>query len=211
MPTFEPTSPPTLAPTETPIAEPSVESATDLPTATPTSADTVSAAPIAARPKISKPSPHATRRAPIRVALGQRTSPPARTMRDRALSLAGVWNCSESSGPPSKLTFTRKGNALELRNELLIAKKLFTVDETYKFDPASKTWQTSTQGNAYAGVASPWLGTTWTFDGSVPHGTSRAPVRMVYQSLGARTFRRAYERPENGGWTTFHAETCHRI
>jgi len=180
------------------------------PAPAPTEAATPTPVPIVVPPLPVATSPRPTPRASTRVALAERhpTAPP--TGPDRALALAGVWDCSESSGAPSKLTYTRKGNSLKLRNELVIAHKLFTVDELYKYDPSEEQWRTSTQGNAYAGVAPKWVEGVWTFEGTVPRGNARTSVRMIYTSLGTNAFRREYQRSENGDWKTFHAQTCHK-
>ncbi|GAC1501258.1 MAG: hypothetical protein NVS2B8_20340 [Vulcanimicrobiaceae bacterium] len=108
------------------------------------------------------------------------------------------------------MTFARKGSTLELRNDLVIAHKVFAVNETYRYDAGSSQWRTATQGNAYTGVAPTWTQDEWTFEGSVPKGNARAKVRMVYTYLGANAFRREYQRSENDAWTTFHSQTCHR-
>ncbi len=232
-PTPIPTEPPTLSPvsTDPPTPRPTPTSRPTptprptyrpRPTPTPTASDATppnalgsdGLPPLAPLPSLTpRPAPPRVARRPRppagTVALGQRPSAP--TGRDRATTLAGTWNCSESSGAPSKLTFTHKADKIKLRNEIVIAGKLFTVDETYAYDAANEQWRTNTQGNAYSGVAPKWVGSDWTFEGSVPRGASRAPVRMVYESLGARAFRREYQRSaENDAWTTFHAETCHR-
>ena len=130
--------------------------------------------------------------------------------RDRAFSLVGRWICTGTAGPPSTLTYTRAGDIVKLRTELVIAKKPLNIDETYAFDPATARWTTLTQGNAYRGVAAAWLANTWIFDGTVPSGDRRAPVRMVYTTLGADTFRREYQRPDGDVWKAFHGETCRR-
>jgi len=102
------------------------------------------------------------------------------------------------------------GDIVKLRTELVIAKKPLNIDETYPFDSATARWTTLTQGNAYRGVATPWLANTWIFDGTLPSGDRRAPVRMADATLGANAFRREYQRPDGDVWKTFQSETCRR-
>ncbi len=154
--------------------------------------------------------PSAMPSATARIALGERHLSPKTPTRDRALSLPGVWDCAESSGAPSRLTFARSGDVLHVHSEVVIARKLFAVTETYTYDAGNARWHTTTQDDAYSGVAPKWIGDTWTFQGTVPQGNTRVPVRMRYVALGSNAFRREYQRSENGVWTTFHSETCHR-
>lgn len=156
--------------------------------------------------------PTVASRAPKRVALKERPSTAAAPARDRALSLVGgSWSCSTGTGQPAKHVYTRAADGtIKLHSELVIAKKVFGIDEVYRFDKSKREWDTLTQGNAYAGVAPPWQGTDWVFVGTVPHGNSRVPVRMVYGSLGSNAFEREFQRSENGDWKTFTSETCRR-
>ena len=103
-----------------------------------------------------------------------------------------------------------RATLVKLRTELVIAKKPLNIDETSSFDPATARWTTLTQGNAYRGVATPWLANTWIFDGTVPRGDRRAPVRMVDATLGANAFRREHQRPDGDVWKTLQSETCRR-
>lgn len=145
-----------------------------------------------------------------RIALGQQ--PSRSPARDRAFSLVGgSWACSTKSGEPAKHTYTRAADGtIKLHNELVIAKKVFAIDEVYQFNKSNGRWYTVTQGNAYAGVAPPWEDAEWIFEGSVPHGNSRLPVRMIYVARGDRAFERDFQRYENGDWKNFTSETCHR-
>ncbi|GAC1348780.1 MAG: hypothetical protein NVSMB19_00580 [Vulcanimicrobiaceae bacterium] len=160
----------------------------------------------------SVPSAPATVATPQRVALAERSSTPAVSTRDRALSLVGgSWSCVTRSGDPAKHVYTRgAGGTIKLHNELLIAKKIFTIDEVYRFDTTQERWYTATQGNAYTGVAPRWQQTDWIFEGTVPHGSSRVPVRMIYGSLAANAFEREFQRYENNSWKAFASETCRR-
>jgi len=147
-----------------------------------------------------------------RAALLQRPAARATPLRDRALSLVGgVWSCATKTGDPAKHVYTiKRDGTIKLHNELVIAKRIFAVDELYRFDKTTGRWSTATQGNAYLGVAPPWQTSEWIFEGSVPHGNSRLPVRMVYVSRGNNVFERDFQRYENGDWKSFTTETCRR-
>lgn len=169
------------------------------------------AAPVLAQRQPRTPAPLAAATAK-HVALVQHAPVATAPVRDRAFSLVGgAWSCATKSGDPAKHVYTRNADgSIKLHNELLIAKKVFAIDETYRFDKSKGQWSTVTQGNAYVGVASPWKQTNWTFVGSVPHENSRLPVRMIYGSLGANAFEREFQRYEDGDWKSFTSETCRR-
>jgi len=178
-------------------------------TATPTHAPVIAQRRTPTPRPAPAPAPAATAK---HVALKEGTAPVSAAARDRALSLiGGSWSCATGSGHTAKHVYTKSGDgSIKLHNELVIANKVFAIDEVYRFDMVKDQWYTVTQGDAYSGTAPPWRQTDWVFVGSVPHGKSRVPVRMVYGSLGPNAFERAFQRDDSGSWKTFTTETCRR-
>ena len=191
-----PNATPTPRPTRNPIPEPTLvpmPKATSEPTLQPTPEPTPT----------SVPSPTA-----LRTFVG--VTAPVHVSRDRAFSLIGHWECLSTAGLPHKLTYTRAGNVVRSRTELVTARKPLTIAQTYTFDPKTTRWTTPIQDHAYSGVATPWLARTWVFDGTVLSGPRRTPERVVYTTLGANAFRHESERRFGEAWKTFQSETCRR-
>ncbi len=99
--------------------------------------------------------------------------------------------------------------AIELRNRVSLHGRLYTIDETYRFDPAHNAWTNVTANGAYRGTAGRWIGASWTFAGIDNEGRP-SEVRMTYTTLSPTSFQRDFARNENGVWLPYLSETCKR-
>jgi len=95
-------------------------------------------------------------------------------------------------------------------NLITVDGRTYRIEETYRFDPSTERWNTTTGKDAYVGTADPWMSDRWVFNGTETIMGVRHPVRMIYIDLGPAAFRRDFQSQRNGRWSTFSAETCKR-
>ncbi len=155
----------------------------------------------------ARPHPSETPRSIPRVT---RAAPRA-SLADRAYALLGRWSCVTRGGIASTHTYARwSADAFTLDNVVRVGDRSYTIRELYRFEPSEDLWLNATQDDAYNGTAAPWRQTQWLFEGSVPAGSRRLPVRMIYSELSTREFQRDFEKFDGGAWSSFASETCRR-
>lgn len=89
-------------------------------------------------------------------------------------------------------------------------------DETYTFDPANKlwTWTTteSSTGSKEQGIADPWIGSTWTFEGArTMKSGSRQKIQMIYTRVSPNEFRRDFIVAQRAAPATTSSSVCKRM
>jgi hypothetical protein len=176
------TMPPTPIPPATPTATPTVT-----PTVTPT-------------PRRSSTPPA------VRVPVG----PGDRT----AMLFGPVWLCLTFDGTKLKHFYKSGdgGSEFTVTTQYRLPGRAATqTHEEYRFQPRTGLWIASVGQSTIVAQAPPWIGDTWSFDGTSFDRGKRVGIRMIYSYLGPDAFRRDFERANDfGSYDVYAGETCRR-
>lgn len=132
-------------------------------------------------------------------------------------ALIGTWSCRSAVHTVSTMQFSRASDgSISMSNRYTTsAGETGEFDETYTFDPNNKIWTWSTTdsltGSKEEGLAGPWTGRTWTFDGTrLMQSGTRQKIQMIYTRLSNNKFRREFIVAQRDLPTTTSSSVCRR-